>query len=367
MPIQIQYDILKNQRKKPKKISSAQLNSTYIGMASEEKKELDITSLVKLNGGETPTYLAAKHPHPRDKRIRFVEYSHKYFVKWDTDKFDDGVNTLSVSGLVGQYFPKFDALEIATKVFNGRNYAKGKYKGMTIKEICDMWSNAGKLASTQGTLGHAVLECYENGLDIGDTNQNCRVVKQYLEWRNKQTTLVPYRTEFRMFSSAAEKVTGTADLLMVAADHPPPSKCKHTLSLWLVDHKFSKEIKTSNFYENGNGVCSSMPACNYSKYTLQQNAYKHLLETYYGGMVFNGHTYKHTKIVDMQLVVMHDTRDEAQVVPIPNITYIIEQMMEERRNALNPVAVENPAAKEEKDEEEEDDDGIGELLASLVK
>ena len=286
-----------------------------------------------------PVALALATPHAYDDRIRFTEHDHKYFVNFDaaTDDFEsEGVT--STSTFVHQFFPSFNPPEVIRKMRAGKNFATSKYAGMTDGEIQRLWKRNGEQASKRGTLLHFLLECHNNGYDLASSDYgSIPEVQDYLRWRQRHFTgLVAFRTELRMFTGPDLRLTGTADLIAVREDHPPPEECGGVLSLHLIDWKFSRAIRMDNRYEHGHGVCADLPNCNHSLYALQQNLYKYMLETFYTRWTWRGHTYTSTRVVSMHLAVFHENHGrEGYYLELPDMQPRVRDMLRVRRDTLS--------------------------------
>jgi hypothetical protein len=292
----------------------------------------------ELNRYEHVDYLAARNSHPRDKSIRFEVNGHKYECQFFGSESEfTSEHVLSVSGLVGAFFPEFDADATLAKIKNGRAYRPGtQYYGRSDEDIKTAWARNSQLASEQGTKYHYLAECFYNGMDVAPF-ADFRVMRQFLRFHAQhvlRTNLVPFRTEMRLRSCNALRLAGTVDALFVDANYPPPEKCDGELRLHMRDWKFSKEIKRESQWENGVRACAQLPNCNFSRYALQQNLYKHLLETYYAPFSVDGRAYSKIRVVSMQLVVCHDTRDDFEVVHLPDLEGVVKKMLAERAQQL---------------------------------
>ena len=214
---------------------------------------------------ETPTYLATKHPHPRDAFIHFDEGPHKYTI--------EGINGItaeteftSVTTFVHGHFEHFDAKQvIAAMMRNEKKWndpiANAKYYGKTPEEIEEMWNKAGRDAAAKGTEMHYNIECFYNdtaAIDATDataaTDNNSRrggadtpenemerscdashtsfgesrtvsrrggadtpEFKYFLNFHNEhvaipEATLRPYRTEWTVFHEEA-RIAGSIDMV----------------------------------------------------------------------------------------------------------------------------------------------------------
>lgn len=286
-----------------------------------------------------PVALELAVPHALDATIRFEEEDHLYFVQYTRGgpflTKDDGIE--STSGLIHACFPHFDAPSVITKMRRGRKFKTSRYSAMTDKEILFLWSENGRKASTRGTLLHFLLECHNNGFTLaGSDYETLPDVQAYFRWRQVHFQgLLPFRTEMRMRTGLDLRLTGTADLLAIAEDHPPPEDCGGVLSLHLIDWKFSKEIKRENRFEKGRGPCAHMDNCNYYHYMLQQNIYQWMLETYYPQWEWKDQTYTSVRIVSKHLAIFHENHGpEGLFLPLPDCRETVEAMMQERRTQI---------------------------------
>ena len=302
-----------------------------------DDRELPLAEL-DMSGCVVHDFLAAKNPHILDTTIKFVESTHTYYVKWYHHLMKsefDCTDTISVSGLVHNYFEDFDADKIIGKMKNGKKFATSVYAGMSADEIKDLWEKNRVKASTEGTTMHMLLELFFTAsLDISKY-QHFKCVKQFVSWKDDVFVgFVPFRTEMRLRTWNDMRVTGTADLIAVKENHPEPTKCGHVLSLYIFDWKTSKKITKYNPWQSGKGCCESLPDTNFSHYSLQQNCYTYMLEYFYTNFRYNGHIYKTVKVVAMELAIFHDTRQGYERVVIPRLDHIVCDMFKERKEML---------------------------------
>ena len=289
-----------------------------------------------------PIYLASLTPHELDSSIRFIEDTHTYLVNYDNDGKDDNFTSdgiVSTSGIVHNYFQHFDPDDAISKMRKGRNWnEENKYFNMTDDEIKTLWVDNGHIASTRGTWLHGQLERFMNGFKLEESPMaSLKPIKQFMIWFKTQFQgkLLPFRTELRFRSCRKLKMTGTADLIAVDVNHPPPDKCNNTLELHIIDWKFSKAIKMSNKYQSGKGCCSKLDDTNYSHYLLQQNIYKYLMETYYNNWTWKGMEYTKVKVVSMKLCVFHENHGvNGLIVDLPDCRELILKMMNDREQSL---------------------------------
>lgn len=287
-----------------------------------------------------PDKLQKSTPHPLDTTIRFEEEAHLYFCQFDTDGPFESDRILSTSGFVHQFFPHFDADQVIQKMRSSPKFPTGKYAGMTDEQIKQQWKENADRASGRGTQLHFLLECHQNGYKLETSSyKHIPEVQTYLKWKQTHFDgrgLVPFRTEMRMRTGADLRLTGTADLLAVSADHAPPSETNGTLTLHMIDWKFSRAIKRSNFFESGHGPCHDLDNCNYSHYLLQQNTYKWMMETYFGSWTYKGHQYDKVHIATMHLAVFHPNHPGGMLyLPLEECTDRIREMVQCRLEELS--------------------------------
>lgn len=123
--------------------------------------------------GARDLILARAFAHPRDKRIRFVESSHKYYL-------DGKALPISVTGFYGRYFDHFDANAVVRQNINRwRTNTKDKRYtflqamtrlGASTEAIEDAiklaWILNGEQQSSLGTALHRAIELTMNGQPI---------------------------------------------------------------------------------------------------------------------------------------------------------------------------------------------------------
>ena len=125
-------------------------------------------------------------------------------------------------------------------------------------------------------------------------------------WKESNGDLVPYRSEWEVWSEEY-KLAGSIDMIFYR---------KSDDSYVIYDWKRSKEIKTENGFGNGFGPVSHLPDCNYWHYTLQLNAYRWFLETYYG-----------LKISDIYIMIFHPDNTNFKRFRLNRLEQEIEDML----------------------------------------
>jgi hypothetical protein len=212
--------------------------------------------------------LAIKNRNPRDLCIEFDEPTHRYTIN---GKYEGWI---SCTGFLHMFFPHFDPDAVIKKMMNSPKWVNSKYYGMTAEEIKNKWNSSGKEASGAGTNMHLGIEMHQNGAEhlVDDEVKNTLEWKYFQNfWNDFKDELEPYRTEWEVWSEE-HKLAGSIDMIYKKKDG----------SYAVYDWKRSKEIKTSNDFENGYPPVDHLSNCNYWHYTLQLNVYKWFLETFYG-------------------------------------------------------------------------------------
>lgn len=254
--------------------------------------------------------LAFKNRHPRDLRIEFDEPTHRYTVNGTSDGW------ISCTGFLHMFFPHFDPDATIRKMMKSPKWPQSKQYGMTAQQIKDQWSASGKDASEAGTAMHLGIEQFHNGAE----DRIEPAVKETAEWRQFQNQwrdcgddLVPYRTEWEVWSEE-HKLAGSIDMIQYR---------KSDDSYVIQDWKRSRDIKTDNSFETGQGPVSHLPNTNQWHQTLQLNVQKWFLETHQG-----------LKINDLQLIILHPENKNYRRLRLNILTEETLAMLECRRRAV---------------------------------
>jgi hypothetical protein len=275
-----------------------------------------------------PVALAHTTPHPLDASIQFEEEAHLYRCQFEPGGPFEEEGIISASTVIHSHFPHFAPDLVIEKMRRGKKWTSSKYFGRTPAEIKAQWEDNGRRASARGTRLHFLLECHNNGYDLqSSVYRDLPDVQAYFRWRAEffdARQLVPFRTELRMRTGAKTRMTGTADLLAVARDHPPPQETGGCLTLHVIDWKFSRCITRTNYFEKGSGPCASLDNCNYAHYLLQQNLYQWMLETFYGTWVYGGQTYTSVRVGSKHLAIFHPNHPDGRLyLTLPDCRPII--------------------------------------------
>ena len=277
-------------------------------------------------------HLAAMHGHPRDKQIVFNDHHHLYFVKWqdDDDNYVCG-KTLSVSGIVHMFFPVFDAEFVSGKTHRKHFFNEtSKYYGKTPEEIRQGWKDKGEAARDLGTLMHERIEHNINGVPFSDEALATKEIQQYIVFEKQHISprLVPYRTEWRLFTDLSLFITGTLDAIYALKEQP--DDCE-SLLLELGDWKRSVEIKRANNFQRGKNGLEHLQDTNFEHYRLALLLYKYMIEEYYINVQYNGKVYKRCKVVASWLGVFHPDRTVGELVDFSLDNTDLQTMLTHRR------------------------------------
>mgnify|MGYP000651332224 FL=1 len=228
--------------------------------------------------------LSSKNHYERDERIQFSDSDHTYLI----DKKNKAV---SVTELIGRYFPKFDKEFWANK----ESIKTGKPKN----EILKKWDDLGKKARDLGTELHEQIENFYNSKEYIRSKELDKFFKFHKN--HIQDKYKPHRTEWRIFDED-KNLAGTVDMVYE----------KENGELFIFDWKRSKKIINSdgsieknNPFENGLNGLSHLPSSDYVKYCLQQNIYKNILESKYD-----------KKVSSMNLLILHPHLDNYHIIQV---------------------------------------------------
>ncbi|AYA37833.1 hypothetical protein D3Y59_12735 [Hymenobacter oligotrophus] len=227
--------------------------------------------------------LEAVNGHPRDARLQFDPEAHQYFI--------NGQPATAVSTLVDRFFPEFDKHYWAP-----RTAAK---RGMTAGAVLEEWEQKGRTSADLGTRLHEHIEAFYNSGHAGVVTPE---FQQFLDFHADHGHLEPYRTEWRVFNEEL-MMAGTVDFVARNADG--------TVSIY--DWKRSAKVIHAdgsiqrNNYQTAEGPLNDLDDSRFSRYSIQQNIYKWLLESKYG-----------CRVRSMHLVVLHPDYDEYTVLEVPD-------------------------------------------------
>jgi len=205
----------------------------------------------------------ATTPDP-NRIIQFTESDHKYVAKDKNDKLIKEL--ISVTTLIGNYFPKFDADLMAPKVAVKR--------GLSVEQIKAEWKQAGEEASRYGTRVHEYLEDLIRGVKPRNIPENDKETKVFGYAAQLARKIKSRFTDFKpekIVSDVQLGIAGTIDLL-----------CRDPRgdgSVVILDWKTNKQIRMiDQFGKKGFGPVAHVEDCEFGHYSLQLNLYEFILK-----------------------------------------------------------------------------------------
>lgn len=258
----------------------------------------DSSAIKKITNDNIP--LKGNKPHKRDKRIVFDSLNHRYYI-------DNNPDTISVSQLIDKFFPEFDALKAATNL-----NPKHELYGLPVEEIISIWKKKGIEAAELGTHLHLQIENYYKNQPF---NSNTKEFGYFLEFKEQFTSMNPGQTEWRIFDEDY-MIAGTIDMLYKKEDG----------TFYIFDWKRSEKVvhpdgkpiisDPEHFYTKfAFGELNHLTDDSYYRYALQQNIYRHILETKYN-----------YKISSMNLLILHPKYETYHWVKLPKMQNEVEYM-----------------------------------------
>lgn len=287
--------------------------------------------------------LATRNEHARDRFIAFRDDTHTYYIKGKA-------NYISCTTFIGTYFEKFDADRTIDRWLNDRSFPHGRTTHARYVPLCydktggrcsdaaireailQHWDQNRDRAAELGTAMHNNIEFFYNKLPVDQTvagRPEYGYFQQYhrdvITARRKWRML---RTEMMVWDDKA-RVCGSIDAMYVDERVPPSDDDdwrtgEKRIPVHLVDWKRSKKIQMRAFgNKTGYGPCGSLPCTNHSKYTIQLNIYRKILETYYNVVVES-----------MELAVFHPDNEGYNLYPVQKLDDVVTAMFAERTNSL---------------------------------
>jgi ATP-dependent exoDNAse (exonuclease V) beta subunit len=226
--------------------------------------------------GEHTMSFNITNTHERDALIQFDAAEHKYRI--------DGIEAhCSVTGLIGRFFPEFDAEKTIETFYDRWQANKGhKYFNKSKQQIAEEWEKNGTQSRNLGTKLHKAIEdFYENSSpDISE------IEKEYSHFQTfyqKHQHLTVHRTEWRLCTDNDCGITGNVGIAGTV------DMCfEENGVLHIYDWKRANEIKRDGFKgQTGFSPVARLQNANFIHYSLQLNLYKYILENYYGKTVGN--------------------------------------------------------------------------------
>jgi len=217
--------------------------------------------------------------HINDKRIKFEDEGHKYWID------GDDTDITSSTTFIHQFFKHFNSDRIIQNIISSNKHKEDteyKYYKLTKEEIQKMWNDNSQEAMKEGTKLHKTIEDFFNAKEF---ENNSIEFNYFLHFFHDHQHLTIYRTEWLIFIDFL-KITGAIDAVFINFDG--------TLSI--ADWKRSKNISAKSFdgREYGKYPLEHIPDSNLYHYSLQLNLYRVIIERFYN-----------KQVKEMFLVVLH--------------------------------------------------------------
>lgn len=223
--------------------------------------------------------------------IAFDEEAHKYLHPKDET---GNAEYISVTTLIERFFP-FD--------LNRYIKRKAEVESRTEEEVLDEYLLMRDEASEKGTFLHKQIENFLKGTDFDSDFPEFELFLKFYYKEIMARKLIFFDAEKMIFSNKYN-VAGTIDCLFKKND-----KDEYVMLDWKRSKKLIIDGQPRIF---GHGYAlselSTLDNSSYYRYCLQQNIYKHLVETEYS-----------MKISSMKLVVLHEKYFDYHVVNVPEM------------------------------------------------
>lgn len=245
---------------------------------------------------------SSKAKHPQGWDIEFFEDTHKYISYINGQQID----YVSGTQFLHKFFPPFDPNDEIAR----RCAAK---EGVTVEEIKEKWTKAGKEASALGTRVHECCEDIELGRkDLRNTPQNAKEEKMF---KNAVTMAKRFYSQLdilgveKIVFSPSLRIAGTIDLL--ARSRKDGAYC-------IIDHKSNKSIEMEDKWNKfALYPIRHLHNINFNLYSLQLNLYQYLLK-------HEGYVPKDAKF---KLILNHITEEKADLIMLPDMQNEIKDML----------------------------------------
>lgn len=221
--------------------------------------------------------------------IAFDEEAHKYLHPKDET---GNAEYISVTTLIERFFP-FDLKRYIER--------KAEEENRTEEDVLDEYLLMRDEAAEKGTFLHTQIE---NCLKQTEFNSDSKEFELFLDFYNKEIkerNLEFYDAEKMIFSNKYN-VAGTIDCLF-----KKNNKDEYVMLDWKRSKKLIIDGRPRIFgYGYALSELNSLDNSSYHRYCLQQNIYKHIVETEYS-----------MKISSMKLVVLHENYSNYHIVDVP--------------------------------------------------
>ena len=295
------------------RLRHADPTSTWIPALPASPEDFDLSTSPDVD------ILKFVHPHLRDLKVQFHPASHVYEVHGQATNG-------SVTGMIHAFCKKFDADTTIRGMQNGPRWPREGYLRENISmhslvrlsilcpelpglfvarprndaqiagllqrlrhaddfedevvqlslsppEIRDMWSRGCSEAAHYGTYMHYLFEAYLNGYEVPSSSPEFRMFQSFLSTIDRDATV--WRTEWVVYGED-ENIAGSIDFCARLADG----------SLMLADWKRTSGLRNKfGSRQQMLPPLQHLPDCTGMHYRLQLNAYRYIVEKYYGFQV----------------------------------------------------------------------------------
>jgi ATP-dependent DNA helicase PIF1 len=244
--------------------------------------------------------LARLNPHAFDRRIKMKSDEHIYLL-------DSTKSLVSCTTFLSSFHKKFNADEVISKILTSDKYTSDpdyKYYNKTSVDIKKEWSQSAVL----GTKLHNDIEKYLNHEVQSNESKEFTFFKKFL---SDNTNLTPYRTEWMIFSEVLQ-IGGAIDAVFVD---------KNDGSYTIFDWKRSPVSYVT--FENYLSPLEHLKDNTFTKYSLQLNLYKGILEAWYN-----------IKIKDMYIIELHPDNESYKKIEAANYEAEIKHLFGYRATFL---------------------------------
>lgn len=223
--------------------------------------------------------------------IAFDEESHKYIHPKDET---GNAEYISVTTLIERFFP-FDLKRYIEK--------KAIDEGRSEEDVLDEYMMMRDEAAEKGTYLHKQIENFLKGKVFDSDSVEFSMFLDFYYTEIKQRKLRFHDAEIIIFSDKYN-VAGTIDCLFLKE-----SGNEYVMLDWKRSKKLIIDGHPRIFgYGYALSELNALDNSSYNKYCLQQNIYKHIVETEYA-----------MKISSMKLVVLHHNNSEYHIVNVPEM------------------------------------------------
>lgn len=219
--------------------------------------------------------------------IYLEEKNHIYVIR--NEKYWKGCDLHSSTRITQEMFQKFNAKLIATnvlkskKLHNIQQYGEFLLQENPVEALVEKWNRDGRDAANYGTRVHKFIETffkYQNENVFDNLPEDLMI--DILSFQQVYDSQIKRKWQPFMFEMAIfdrdYPIAGSVDALFVKKDVVQESEIK---SVIMCDWKTSKkdfEFEANSYCKSAQGPFNFLPDCKLSRYRMQQNIYRYILE-----------------------------------------------------------------------------------------